>query len=50
MKFKVGDKIKRIYTYEIKENLQGKLYAHILDGSDYHLKIESVQSGFRKIN
>lgn len=41
---KVGDKVQRLYTYEIREKDSGELYAHILDGSKYHLKISEVKN------
>ena len=48
IKINVGDKIKRLYTYEIR--LKNDVpYAHILDGSNYHLRIEEVGCDFKVI-
>lgn len=46
---KAGDKVQRLYTYEIRENSKRELYAHILDGSNCHLKIGEIGSDFNKI-
>lgn len=48
IKMKVGDKIKRLYEYEIR-NTQGLIYAHILDGSGCHLKLSEIGSDFEII-
>lgn len=42
---KVGDTIQRLYTYEIRLR-DGKPYAHILDGSSFHLNIDDVGRDF----
>jgi hypothetical protein len=45
----VGSVIKRIYTYEIrlKNNIP---YAHILDGTNYHLKLKDIEHGFNVVS
>lgn len=42
---KVGDTVQRLYAYEIRLK-DGKPYAHILDGSKFHLKISDVGRDF----
>lgn len=42
---KVGDIIQRLYRYEIKFK-DGKPYAHILDGSIFHLDIKEIGKDF----
>ena len=46
---KVGDKVQRLYTYEIRMGSKGRLYAHILDGSGYHLNIHDIGNDFKLI-
>lgn len=42
---KIGDKVRRLYTYEIRLK-EGKPYAHILDGSNYHLQMKDIGRDF----
>lgn len=44
-RIKIGDKVRRLYTYEIKIK-DSKPYAHILDGSNYHLQIKDIGRDF----
>lgn len=49
-RFKLGDKIERLYQYEVRKKPSGELYAHILDGSKFHLKMSEIGSDFKLIN
>jgi hypothetical protein len=42
---KIGDKVRRNYSYEIRIK-DGKPYAHNLDGSNWHLRMEDVGRDF----
>jgi len=48
VEIKVGDVIERIYKYEIRTK-NGLPYAHILDGSIYHLSVKEIGRDFKVI-
>lgn len=49
VEMKVGDTIQRLYKYEIKLK-NNEPYAHILDGSNFHLSVKDLSRDFTIIN
>ena len=47
MNLSIGDIVERLYKYEIRSDPKGGLYAHILDGSKYHLNISHIGNDFK---